>query len=161
VIAQQVFLARRDFGRGPAEAYNMDAWDGYLASRQRLMSFLAERRPTNPVVITGDVHENWVADLKADFTTPSSTMVGTEFVGTSISSGGDGTDTGPTGDSVMAETAHIKFYNAQRGYVRCRLSHDRWQTDFRVVPYVSRPGAPIVTRATFVVEDGQPGAELA
>jgi alkaline phosphatase D len=33
------------------------------------------------------------------------------------------------------------------------------RADFQVVPYVSRPGAPVQTRASFAVSDGQPGLE--
>jgi alkaline phosphatase D len=50
----------------------------------------------------------------------------------------------------------VKFFNAERGYVRCEVTSQTWRTDFRTVPYVSRPGAPINTRATFVVESGTP-----
>ncbi len=56
----------------------------------------------------------------------------------------------------MAENPHVKFYNNQRGYVRCHVTPDAWQTDYRVLPYVKEPGAPISTRAYFVVEDGKP-----
>ena len=44
----------------------------------------------------------------------------TEFVGTSISSGGDGRTNRPDLDALLAENPHVKFYNGQRGYVRCR-----------------------------------------
>ncbi|HEX5740784.1 MAG TPA: alkaline phosphatase, partial [Pilimelia sp.] len=44
-----------------------------------------------------------------------------------------------------------------RGYVRARLTPAALAVDFRVVPYVSRAGAPARTRASFVVEDGRPG----
>jgi alkaline phosphatase D len=30
-----------------------------------------------------------------------------------------------------------------------------WRTDFRTVPFVERPGAPINTRASFVAESGR------
>ena len=53
---------------------------------------------------------------------------------------------------------HVRFFNNQRGYVRCEVTPERWQTEYRVLPFVTRPGAPIGTRATFVVEDGRPGA---
>ncbi len=85
----------------------------------------------------------------------------TEFVGTSITSGGDGRDGGQFIQAMREENPHIKFYNGQRGYLRCAVTPERWTSDFRVVPYVSRPGAPIETRATFVVEDGRPGAARA
>ncbi|MEV0695356.1 hypothetical protein [Streptomyces sp. NPDC050388] len=40
------------------------------------------------------------------------------------------------------------------------MTSDLWTTDFRVVPYVTRPGAPVSTRATYVVENGRPGVQL-
>jgi alkaline phosphatase D len=88
VLAQQVVFAARDLRSGQAEGFSMDAWDGYLGSRDRILGFIAEGRIANPIVISGDVHNNWLADLKADFSDPDSPTVGTEFVGTSISSGG-------------------------------------------------------------------------
>jgi alkaline phosphatase D len=50
----------------------------------------------------------------------------------------------------------VKFHNAERGYVRCEVTPRQWRTDFRTVAYVTRPGAPLQTRATFVVESGRP-----
>jgi alkaline phosphatase D len=161
VIAQQVFMAQQDFVGGPGEGFNPDAWDGYVASRDRLLGFIGERDVANPIVITGDVHANWAADLKADFDDPDSRTLGSEFVGTSIATGGDGSDTTAGNQTVLAENPHIKFNNVQRGYVRCALDRHRWQTDYRVVPYIKRPGAPVSTRASFVVEAGNPGLQPA
>ena len=110
-------------------------------------------------MLTGDVHANWVADLKADFSNPNSATLGTEFIGTSISSGGDGSDTNANTESILAENPHIKFFNNQRGYVRCELTPNRWQSDYRVVTAVTTPEAPITTRASFIVENGKPGVQ--
>ena len=159
VLAQQVLMAKVDRQPGPEELYGMDQWSGYEAARNRLLRFLADRRPSNPIVITGDIHSNWVCDLKLDFRRPESPTVGTEFVGTSISSGGDGSDTLPVIEAILQENPHVKFYNSQRGYVRCLVTRERWQSDFRIVPHVTRPGAPVLTRASFVAENGRPGAE--
>jgi alkaline phosphatase D len=159
VIAQQVFMAQLDVLAGPLRGFDVDAWDGYVASRDRLMAFLAGHPTLNPIVLTGDFHSSWVADLKANFDDPDSATVGTEFVGTSISSGGDGADSSLTGQAALAENGHLHFHNSQRGYVRSVLTPDRWTTDFRVVPYVRSQGAPISTRASFVVEAGRPGAQ--
>ena len=35
------------------------------------------------------------------------------------------------------------------------------KADFRVVPYVQKPGAPAETRAGFVIEDRKPGLQKA
>ncbi|HVK05979.1 MAG TPA: alkaline phosphatase D family protein [Armatimonadaceae bacterium] len=159
VLAQQVFMAQRDFAAGPEKRFSNDAWDGYPASRARLFDFLKSRKPSNPVVLTGDVHANWVADLKADFNDPKSETLGSEFVGTSISSGGNGSETNAGGQTVLAENPHIKFHNLRRGYVRCQITATRWRSDYRVVEFVDRPGAPVSTRASFVVEAGRPGVQ--
>ncbi len=165
-LAQGVFVGQRflppktEVANVPAPAHNVsiDAWDGYPAARRRLLGFLQERRPTNPVVITGDVHNNWAVDLKASFDDPQSPTLGTEFIGTSISSGADGADgVSPRIQFQLDSNPHIKFYNGRRGYVRCTLTPEKWQTDFRVLPFVTRPGAPISTVASLVVENGRPG----
>jgi alkaline phosphatase D len=161
VLAQQVFFAQRDFAEGPAESYSVDAWDGYTAARDRILDFVEERQVANPVVLTGDVHKHYAANLKADFDDPDSATVGTEFVCTSISTGGDGEDMSAFDRVVEAENEHILFTNRQRGYVRCSLDRERWQADFRVLPFVTRPGAPVTTRASFVVENGRPGTKPA
>ena len=88
-------------------------------------------------------------------------MIGTEFVGTSLSSGGDGQDVPPRIAAFLPENPQVRFFNGQRGYVRCRVTPDRWQSDYRIVPFVTKPGAPIDTKASFIVENGRPGAQRA
>jgi alkaline phosphatase D len=69
VIGQQTMLGRFKAGEGTDALFNMDAWDGYAAARARLLGFMAHRKTTNPVVITGDVHSSWVNDLVTTSTT--------------------------------------------------------------------------------------------
>jgi alkaline phosphatase D len=159
VLAQQIFMAQWDFDTGDGQRFSMDSWDGYVGSRNRILGFVAERDVRDLVVITGDVHSNWANELKADFADPESETLGVEFVGTSITSGGDGADTNPSSEAIVAENPHIKFFNGQRGYVRCTLTPSAWQSDYRVVPYVTEPGAPIYTRASFATEAGNPGLQ--
>jgi alkaline phosphatase D len=102
VLAQQVLLAQIDVVDGPGRGFSVDGWDGYGAPRGRLLDLLGDRRVANSVVLTGDFHTNWVADLKRDFDDPASPVVGTEFVGTSITSGGDGADSAPYAGPVLA-----------------------------------------------------------
>lgn len=157
IIAQQVMMGQVDGVAGPEQQFSMDQWNGYAAARKRLLDFMRDRKPSNPVVLTGDIHTNWVSDLKPEFDREESPVVATEFVGTSISSGGDGADVRPNTQSILSENPHIKFFNAQRGYVKCSVTPERWRTEYRVLEKVSRPDEPITTRATFVVENGRPG----
>jgi alkaline phosphatase D len=159
VIAQQTMLAEYDFSASPdIEVFNMDQWDGYVAARNRLLSFLNQRQPSNPVVITGDIHSSWVHDLKLDFNNPTSATVGTEFVGTSITSDFPAQFIPPV-QAALSDNPHTKFFDgAFRGYVRCNLTPERWQSDYRAVSSITVPNASISTLASFVVQNGQPGA---
>jgi alkaline phosphatase D len=96
------------------------------------------------------------AEVHENFDDPSSKVVATELVTTSITSGGDGSDSRDDTSAVLAENPHIRYFNNRRGYVRTRITHDELRADFRVVPFVSRPDAPVHTGASFVVPDGEP-----
>lgn len=155
-LAQQVMIARVDRKAGPEQAYSMDQWPGYEMERRQLLRFLRDHPVQNPVAFAGDIHSNWANELIADFDHPESKSVATEFVGTSISSGGDGAAEPKGLADTYSENPFVKFHNAERGYVTCEVTPKTWRTDFKTVEYVSRPGAPLRTRASFVVEDGRP-----
>jgi alkaline phosphatase D len=113
------------------------------------------------VVLTGDFHSNLVNDLRADDRKTELPVVATEFIGTSISSSGNGEDKREEWESIMAENACLRFLNDERGYVRCTVTPKTCQADFRVVDDVTRPGGQMKTRSSFVIEDGQTGAKQA
>jgi len=157
VLGNQTVMAQLNFiAAFPGqELYNLDQWDGFAANRDRILQLCADRRVPNPVVITGDIHSSWVWDLRARSADPSSPVVATEFVGTSISSGGDDAfDLGAAG----AANPGFRFYDGERGYVRCEVDAGLWRSDFRVVANVLDPASPVSTKASFVVESGRPGA---
>lgn len=155
VLTQQVMMARVDLEGGPAVMHSMDQWPGYEYERRRVLRHFHDAKVRNPVVLTGDIHSNWANELVADFDQLDSRNVGVEFVGTSISSGGDGNAEPKTLQHLLPENPFVKFHNTERGYVRCELTPRQWHTDYRTVPYTSRPGAPLNTRASFVVEEGR------
>lgn len=154
VVAQQVFFSQLNPAPG-AQTRTGDAWDDYLPERNEVRDRLAATR--NPVVITGDAHASFVCDIKADFDEPSSRTVGTEFVGTSITSEGDGVDRTPGDVAQLRANPHVRFVHRKRGYVRCAVTPDSWTAEYRTVDYVSRPSAPIRIPGRFVIGIGQPG----
>jgi alkaline phosphatase D len=161
VMPQQVMMAPVDRAPGQDRRYAMDQWGGYDAERTRLMEFFGAHRTSNPVVLTGDSHSNWVNDLQVNATDPRSPVVATEFVGTSITSGSDGADGLDTFRTVASENPFVKFYNSQRGYVSCEITPKQMRAEYRVLDSVTRPDSPQRTRAIFVVEDGRAGAQQA
>lgn len=158
VLAQQVMMAPVNRGEGEDRRYSMDQWPGYEVSRRRLLNFFHDRKVPNPVVLTGDIHLNWVNDLQLDFQDPDSPLVGTELVGTSMTSAGNGGNFIPEYERAAKQNDFVKWYNSNRGYVTCELTPDTWTSYFRCTPFVDKPGAPIETKGTFVIEQGRPGA---
>ena len=156
VLAQQTIVARFDYDTGEGVSFNHDQWDGYEGARDRLFAYLAARRPSNPVVLTGDWHSSWVNDLKADFTDPASETLATEFVGTSISSG---CPWAPAVAAAVPVNPHVKYFDGdRRGYVRATITPDTWTSDYRVVASAADTASPAETLTSWVVENGRPGA---
>ncbi|MET8689598.1 alkaline phosphatase D family protein [Streptomyces sp. NPDC004732] len=157
VVPQQVTFSERRLDLNAQAKLSMDAWDGYRASRKRVLAGAKATGLDNLMVLTGDVHVGYAFDIKADFDDPSSKIVGTEIVATSIASGKDGADKPANWDTYMKANPHLKFYNGRRGYVTVALGQESARADFKTVPMISKPGAPISTAASFVTEAGNPG----
>lgn len=170
VLAQQIMMAPFDRDPGDETVLPMDMWSGYPVARDRLLGEIARRAPNRTVVLTGDIHSSWVNELPARFTpgpgSPSTggrggdglgAPVAAEFVGTSISSGGDGSEGSARVDAAMEENPHLRWFNNRRGYVRCRVTPDAWETTYRTVDWVERPGAPVRDASRWRVEHGRPG----
>ena len=158
ILAQQVMMAPLNRGLPEYERYSMDQWPGYEISRKRILKFLHERSVPNPVVITGDIHVNWVTDLQLDFRKENSPIVGTELVGTALTSGGNGGNTIAEYERAAKQNPFVRWYNSNRGYVTCEVTPNSWTSHFRVTPFVDKPDSPILTKASFIIENGKPGA---
>ncbi|MER8222771.1 alkaline phosphatase D family protein [Streptomyces sp. NPDC094143] len=161
VVPQQVLFARRNMDATTPSRVSMDAWDGYSASRRRVLDGAKAAGVENLMVLSGDVHSAYAFDIKDDFDDPSSATLGTDIVATSISSGRDGADKPATWDTYMSANPHLKFFNGRRGYVTVELGREAARADFKTVPYVTRQGAPVTTAASFVTEVGDQGLKPA
>ena len=153
MLGQQTLFGPRDFRPGPGQSLWNDGWDGYSAARTRLTDALQRHQVPNPVLLGGDVHENWVGHVKADYSNPASASIGVEFCGTSITSRSGGN--ARTAER-LAENPHFVFADAQRkGYGLLDFSPTELRTILRVVDDVTRADAGIDTLARFVVEAGR------
>jgi alkaline phosphatase D len=154
VLAQQVMVI--DFDRDPGADYvaNNDSWGGYRTPRARLLNALKSRRVANPIILTGDEHQNYAGEVHMDSRKPDGAPVAAEFVATSISSSGDGMDQRADYVKIQAINPTLKFNNAQRGYMVCEVTPQAWTSVFKVLDRVSTPGGTLSTRARAIVEPG-------
>jgi alkaline phosphatase D len=161
LIGQQVFFGKRDRDPEAAEKLSMDAWDGYSASRDRVVQGWRDAGVRNPVVLTGDVHAHWASDVLADWEDPDSEVIGSELVTSSITSGHDGYDQPDGVHPWAAWNPNIRFWNNLRGYVSSVVTSDSMTAHFRCVPEVTVRGAEVMTRRSYAIEDRVRGLRLA
>jgi alkaline phosphatase D len=159
LLAQQTLMARfswRDVADRGGE-YWTDGWDGYQPARKRLLEAVATRRVPGTVVLGGDVHANYVADLKVDFDDAKSPVIASEFCGTSISSLGLDQSRVDKGRTFNPHVHHARA--DERGYVRFTLQPKLLQAELRVVSDARDPASVVFGGARFIVEAGQPGPQ--
>jgi alkaline phosphatase D len=158
LLAQQTLMARFTW-LDPALGggyYWTDGWDGYPAARHRLLGTVAARRVPGVVVLGGDVHSNYVADLKADFDDPRSPVVASEFCGTSITSLSLAQR---RIDAARDFNPHVHYGRAdQRGYMSFELDAKQLRASLQVVDRPLDPASGVTTAARFTVDAAQPGA---
>jgi alkaline phosphatase D len=158
LVAQQTLMARfswTDPANG-AGTYWTDGWDGYAPARKRLFDSIAQRKVGGVVVLGGDVHSNYIADLKLDFDDPASPTIATEYCGTSITSLSFAQS---RIDAVLGFNPHMRYGRSdQRGYMRFALDAKQLQAQVRVVDNALDPASGITTAARFTTEASHPGA---
>ena len=127
VLGQQVPTYTVDArSRNPDWLLSMDKWDGYSEARRRLYERL--QRTPNPVILSGDVHAHFGADLKADYLNPRSRTIGVELTNSSITTTGDGSDVQNGWDRIRSDNPHLMFHSNRRGYIACTATRSALQS---------------------------------
>ena len=122
--------------------FNSDQWDGYQPARDRVYAAISGGNGVAPVdnvvVLTGDIHSSWAADLSPQPFNPDTSTGGynpatgegaraVEFVGTSVTSPGVDSDTsGSVAAGLKASNPHFKYVNLhRRGYMLVDVTRER------------------------------------
>jgi alkaline phosphatase D len=159
-IVQQTLFSPLKRAATPPHRYWTDGWDGYPGERERVLALLARDGARNQVILGGDVHTNYVCDVKRDFERPDAPAIATEFCGTSITSASSWDAARVAG--IAAANPHVHLANStQRGYALGELEARALTMKLRVVDDVTLRAPAVSTLATFVVEDGRAGAQRA
>ncbi len=150
IIGQTTLLSARDLELGPGTRYSDDGWDHYRSGRERLLESVRRAERSNPLVIGGDLHAFYGADVKA----ADGALVASEFVTGSITSNPPAE---AAFDAVMAENPHIRFGDARRhGYSLLHLAPDQARVEL-IAADRKDPEAVAAKFQEFAVLDGMPG----
>jgi alkaline phosphatase D len=137
VVGQQVVFSPMPFGG----AYNTDQWDGYPQQRDRVWAMLRQR--PNPVIVTGDIHAAGVAGLHHTLGDVATPRIGTELVGTSVSSRFDPALIAPA-EALIRGLPYVEYVNARdRGYTVVDLTRSRMTATYKVVSTIDQPEATV------------------
>jgi alkaline phosphatase D len=150
---------------------NSDQWDGYQPARDRVYAVLkgdASHAPvSNVVVLTGDIHSAWAADLTPDPNNPLPAQGGydpvsgagsraVEFVGTSVSSPGVSDPSGAVADSLRPANPHFKYIDLnRRGYMLIDADASRCVCEWWFVDTVASVSNIETFGVAFEVRDGE------
>ena len=179
VMFAQLKLQGAPLSAGGGVFVNSDQWDGYQPARDRIYDVLKGNGTVpgvpNVVVLTGDIHSSWAADLSQD---PNNANVATggynaatgegsravEFVGTSVSSPGLPDPTGNTAALLRSINPHFKFIDFnQRGYMLLDVTPQRAVCEWWFVDTVASISNVQTFGAAFEVVHGsnrlQPSAQ--
>jgi alkaline phosphatase D len=159
VLAQSTLFGLRDNTPGDGQSFFNDGWDGYAPARKRLTDALQKNTVQNAVMLGGDVHENWVGYLKADYSQTAAAQaalaIGVEFCGTSITSTAGSSAVEKTPERLV-ENPHFVFADAKfRGYGVVEFTPKQLTTSLRVVDNVRAKTTTPSTLAQFVVPAGR------
>ncbi|KAF9638957.1 Alkaline phosphatase D-related protein [Lasiodiplodia theobromae] len=165
LIGSQIVFSRLNQSTtgGADDPYNMDAWDGYQANRNRTFQHLYNNNITNNILMAGDSHMSWVSDLvwlgEHDYDPKTGAgSVGVEFSGSAVSS------PCPHGQNITIDKANknsaaLVAGNREllwqdmyyRGYYELTLSHDAVHAKYFGVPTLVQRTPLEVSLANFTV----------
>jgi len=140
----------------PQQRFWSDGWDGYPAERNRIRAAMRTSGLSNPVILGGDVHSNWVCDVPVDDTRTNA--MATEFCCTSITSASKWREGRLA--KVVASNKHVHFANARyRGYTLGTLTPQTLTVTLRAMDDVRKTQPRAHDLARFVVLNGKAGAQ--
>ena len=160
LLAQQTLMAQTSqvpLARPGAGRFWTDGWDGYPAARARLLGAVRSSGAANTVVLSGDVHTFYAAELRQDFERPASAanpVLATEFCAGSVTS-----PSRPQArtEQYLAMNPHVKFgCSDRRGYALLQITPEAVAATMLGMDDVHNPRSGASTLAGFRVEDGRP-----
>lgn len=166
IVGNQMIFSRMNMtAEGDGDlAVDVDAWDGYLSSRNRTYEHIYENGLSNIVMLAGDSHQNWVSDLVwlGDHPYDPETgegSVGVEFAVTAVSSDGlEGklAEAERISNGLAADNDELHWQEGYyRGYLELHVGHDKIDARYFGSPTVRDRNSWDLPLANFTVLAGE------
>ncbi|THG99643.1 hypothetical protein EW026_g2761 [Hermanssonia centrifuga] len=165
IVGQQIVFTQLN----ESDGFDVDAWDGYRANRNRILDHLYNNEISNTVILSGDSHANWVSDLAHinDTTTYNPTTgngaIGVEFAGTAVTSTSSfGSGILPLQANAKSQTYLTDKLNADlqwsegsfRGFFTLTIEPHQVNATYWAMQNITNANLEAFPSATFIVEAG-------
>ena len=161
VLAQHGVFAPLDMLEEDGLQLSQDGWDGYFATRQRILDVLRERAIPNAISLGGDIHSFYAGHVTAEPLNAASSPVLTEIVTTSVTASGGGEERYQSGQRLLRQQPFASYWdNRWHGYVLNEVSQQGWQADLRKVDSVRIPNSSISLLDRLEVMAGRVGVHV-
>lgn len=137
ILGQQSPFSPLTEGEGP---FNPDTWDGYRASRKRVLDQIRLEELEGMVILSGDFHSSWAFEVPAplDESLPSAasgkpSSFAVEFVAPAVSSPplGSSDRMRQRMEGALERHPHLRFLDVTRnGFLRIDLDEDRVRAEW-------------------------------
>ncbi|MDE2402829.1 MAG: alkaline phosphatase D family protein [Burkholderiales bacterium] len=136
-----------------------DGWDAFPAARERLMAAIAQPRVPDVVCLGGDVHRHVAANLRLNPADPTSPIIASEIVTSSITSRGLSELLTQWMKAANPDLLHAR--SDERGFVLLDISPSQLCCEFRATAHPVRADSRLHTQARYVIDRGVPGLRRA
>ncbi len=153
ILGNQVIFSPCDLSLvRPNSPVNFDAWDGYAAERDDIITHLTNGSIKNVVFVTGDTHASWAFEVPSDYKTygedPAKCAI--EIATPSITSsnwndGGNSDMEVKMGEqALLSSNPHLKYVNGRdHGFTILSLSLDEARADWYYTSDIKKKSADI------------------
>ena len=181
ILGQQVMMSQLQL-RGALETererailLNTDSWDGYAADRERLFSHITDNDIGGVVVLTGDIHTSWAAELSqnpndpmyyepisnTDDASPENSKGGlaVELVTPSVTSRSFELINDTIINALTVANPHFKWYElTKKGFIKVSLTRSQMKAQWCLIEQVSqRALTGLIYAKTFISQPNRPG----
>lgn len=148
---------------GGGASFFLDTWNGYTETRRRLFNHLEDNNIDNFVVLTGDIHSTWVADLAQDpydrhkyNGKTGDGSLGVEFVTPSVTSPALPPVIGDVAAAALkASSPHLKYCDmVHHGFFILDVTEERAQADWYFVNTIEKQSTAHYHKVSYKTDNG-------
>ena len=152
MIGQQLMFGQLGYPDGRIQ--NVDQWDGYPASRNRVFDVIEQNTLDNVVFLTGDIHSSWALELYRNPFAERSTPLAVELIAPSVTAYAYRVKTPEDARAqeadLLAALPHVAFTDQwHRGYLAVEVTRE-----WRFVETFAERNPAAYTGARFRVASG-------